>query len=186
MSTSSDSEAAWQGMVHLYGLTGMTDACLRLQDGDGVSVSALLTLVWSARSGHGPVARDAAVAVASVGEDLERDVLRPYRQARNGLRGLAQQESDAAALRRELLTQELALERFVQQRVLHILQSAGARDAPGDVDHDCRLAVARYLAAIPVQDSPELRASLHQLFLAVADTAADQAVDAVLGPDSAC
>ncbi|WP_290637967.1 TIGR02444 family protein [Aquisalimonas sp.] len=185
MSTIVDGDAAWQGMVHLYGLPGMMEACLGLQDGAGVSVSAMLTLVWSARAGHGPVTSEAAVAIAAVGEALERDVLRPYRQARNGLRGLARQDDAAAALRRDLLTQELALERFVQRRVVHLLQPADARGAPDGADRDCRMAVARYLAAIPVHDSRELRAGLRQFFLALGDTAPDRAVSEMIAAGSA-
>ncbi|SEO88793.1 TIGR02444 family protein [Aquisalimonas asiatica] len=179
-----DSESAWQGMVELYALPGMTEVCLRLQDRYGVSVSTLLTLVWSARAGHGPLTVAAAAAVAPDAERLERDVLRPYRHARNGLRGLARQDEAAADLRRDLLTRELALERFVQQRVVHLLRPDDARDAPGDAGRDCRATVARYLAAIPVQDSPELRADLRQFFLALGDTAPDRAVSEVVGGES--
>lgn len=186
MVTISDDEATWQGMAQLYGVPGMSDVCLRLQDGAGVSVSALLTVAWSARAGHGPLTVDAAAAVATVSEELERDVLRPYRRARNGLRDLAQQESEAATLRQGLLEQELALERFVQQRVLRVLRPVSGRGAPGDAGRDCRLAVARYLGAVPVGDSAELRTDLHQFFLALGDAAPDQAVSEALRPESAC
>ncbi|WP_290650943.1 TIGR02444 family protein [Aquisalimonas sp.] len=156
-------DAAWAGLARLYGEAGVKEICLLLQDRAGVCVTALLTVVWSAAAGHGPLRPEAAAAVVAISERLEADVLRPLRRARNGLRGDARRDAQAAALRQSLLQRELEVERLVQERVLARIRPCGRRDHPGDAGDDARVALERYLTSLGVAATAGLRAPLRRI-----------------------
>lgn len=143
-------QPAWADLARMYGQPGVKETVLALQDYSGVCVTALLTLLWSAASGHGPATPKTVNAVAAESEALEAEVLRPYRQARNGLRDRATADAAAADLRRRLLEQELELERYLQTRVLLILAPGSAREAVTDQEAAVETVLERYLACVGV------------------------------------
>ncbi len=136
---------AWSALAAMYAQPGMKEALLALQEDAGVSVSALLTLIWSSAVGYGAATDKTVREIVADTEALEAEVLRPYRRARNGLRAWAAKEGEAANLRRQLLEQELVLERYVLRRVLERLAAASAREPAGDAAVDVERVVARYL-----------------------------------------
>src|SRR5438067_1685583 len=52
----------WRFSLSLYGLSGVAEACLDLQDRRGLDVNLLLFCCWRARSGIGLEAADLALA----------------------------------------------------------------------------------------------------------------------------
>ncbi|QIT53857.1 TIGR02444 family protein [Aquisalimonas sp. 2447] len=146
-------DSAWAALARMYGQPGVKETVLALQDNNGVCVTALLTLLWSAANGHGPASLPTVTAVVAESESLEADLLRPYRRARNGLRHRATADTGAAELRRRLLDQELELERYLQTRVLAMLAPGAAREAVTDPDAAVETVLTRYLDCLGVTDN---------------------------------
>ena len=156
-------DSAWAALARMYGRPGVKETVLALQDNNGVCVTALLTLLWSAANGHGPASLPTVTAVVAESESLEADVLRPYRRARNGLRHRATADTGAAELRRRLLDQELELERYLQNRVLAILAPGNARETETGPDTAVEATLNRYLDRLGVKADPPSAATIRVL-----------------------
>ncbi|MEX0730161.1 MAG: TIGR02444 family protein [Aquisalimonadaceae bacterium] len=159
---------AWEQIGELYALPGIMPQCLALQERAGVSVTALLSVVVHAAGGGGALKPSAAARVAEVSEAYEAAVLRPLRQARDGLRSwtAGPREDAAQGLRQGMLEHELAAERFCQEMVLDLLGDPDSTAAPEDPLADVCRSVARYLAALGAVPDAELHQSLAHILTA--------------------
>lgn len=108
----SDAGSFWDWSVEIYARPGVAEACLALQDRRGVDVNLLLLGLWLATRGR-TLPPDTAAALADQAATWQREVVRPLRDVR---RGLKRREGDpaVAALRREVAAVELAAERLQQ------------------------------------------------------------------------
>jgi uncharacterized protein (TIGR02444 family) len=118
-------EACWQGdeawgaIGAWYALTEVRAGVLGLQERHGVSVTALLTVIWVGIRLRGQVADAVMRALVSDSERFQCEVLRPLRGARNRLKGwLPAGPERVSALRSRLLAAELDAERVEQLLVL--------------------------------------------------------------------
>lgn len=121
-------DVAWAAIGDWYARPAVRTTVLSLQDRHGVSVTALLTLLWAGLREQLSV--DAVVMAPLVADvdRFQRQVLRPLRAARNGLKAWsATDHGELPALRRRLLDEELRCERFEQGLVLAHLQAVSPR-----------------------------------------------------------
>ncbi|MCP1676799.1 uncharacterized protein (TIGR02444 family) [Natronocella acetinitrilica] len=166
-----DREAAWQGIVGYYQQPGAARQLLQLQDRLGVSVTALLTLLWLSATHHGAPTAPAIRALVQSTEAFQRDVLRPMRSAREALRGWEVTPGVSAEdVRQRLLAVELEVERLEQALVLESLGPAEQREAPDDALSDACLALARYCRALEIDlDAEAAQALIHAISVALDD-----------------
>lgn len=168
MTTESDSPF-WGFSLALYGGPGVADACLSLQDRHGLDVNLLLFCCWAGAQGRALDASDVARLLASV-EDWQRSVVRPLRQVRRRLKGLAAAESGRLGdLRRAIKDCELAAER-IEQAILHdALPPSAPQTPPAARQAACaaaNLAVYLEVAGVPIgsRDGAELETLLRGAF----------------------
>ena len=108
-------EAFWAFSLRFYERPGVQSACLALQDGHGADVGMVLFALWCAERGCRVEAHELAAVDAAIGLWREQ-VVQPIRQARRAMQPPPAlfDPDEAAALRRQLLTQELEAERLQQ------------------------------------------------------------------------
>ena len=124
-------EPFWEFSLALYAKPGASAACLALQDEFGADVDMVLFALWCARLGHGVSAAevdrvDAAIAV------WRTSVVQPIRAARRACRPTPPGafDADAAeALRKQLLSAELAAERMQQLAMQALAPVPGTTEA---------------------------------------------------------
>lgn len=116
----------WTFAVTAYARPGVEEICLTLQDAYGQNVALLLWRLWALDRPIGPVALDAATAVART---CEGRILAPLRQVRRGLRAPIDGVVDDAreALRESVRRAELGAERLL----LDALEAATPPSASG-------------------------------------------------------
>jgi uncharacterized protein (TIGR02444 family) len=110
-----NSEAFWRFSLMVYARPGIADALIGLQDSGAHNVNLILFGLWLGIAGGARL--DAAVldrATAAMAP-LDRDIVRPLRAMRRGLK--PDPTPDIQALRRRLLALEIAAERQVQTRL---------------------------------------------------------------------
>jgi uncharacterized protein (TIGR02444 family) len=132
----------WDDAVALYAAEGVRELLLELQDGHGVDVPLVLTLVWlDARGVVVDERRYAALAAASAG--WQRAVVTPLRAARRALRPesdaprrLGLDDATRAAFKRQVQAAELDAEKHQLARLEAIAadwpaERAGEPEWPG-------------------------------------------------------
>lgn len=142
--------AFWRFSLALYGRPGVADSCLKLQDEAGADVNLLLLGFWRAELGLAPWTTAEIAALEAAIAPLNA-VLRPFRQARRGLKGLVAGAAAAGEIYDQAKALELRLEELVQARLAE-LTPAAARDS---VRHDLAAAhLAAYMATLPQPSHP--------------------------------
>lgn len=111
-------ESFWRFSLALYGAKPVAEACLRLQDRDGLDVNLLLYLCWAGSRGARLDSAEVKALIAET-ESWRREVVRPLRRARRALKGFAGPgpalAEAAAELRSRIKRDELESERLQQQ-----------------------------------------------------------------------
>ena len=138
----------WDWGTRAYAAPGARDACLRLQDHYGQSVSYLLWAAWTATDRR-PVDADLGRRAAENAVEWEEQVLRPLRALRR---------SAAADMRADLLAQELLAERRLLERLEAMTPSPLAESSP------LADALFRAVAHWPTPAPRELLQSLSHVF----------------------
>lgn len=110
-----EARAFWDYSRHLYGLEGVADACLALQDDYGLDVNLLLFACWRASSERA-VAPEAMMRVVAAARPWQNSVLMPVREVRRRLKSSRELfvHPQAERLRHELGAIELTMERAEQ------------------------------------------------------------------------
>jgi uncharacterized protein (TIGR02444 family) len=105
----------WTFSLRLYAKTGVGDACLALQDRQGVDVNLLFFMLWAGRSGRHLSLADVR-ALVELTEDWRSSIVVPLRLVRRALRTppAAIDAAAAAALRQDIKKTELEAERLQQ------------------------------------------------------------------------
>jgi len=114
-----EARALWDYSRHLYGLDGVADACLGLQDHYGLDVNLLLFACWRASCGHA-IAPEAMMRVVAAARPWQNGVLVPVREVRRRLKTSRDLfvHPQAERLRHELGAIELTMERAEQIAIL--------------------------------------------------------------------
>jgi uncharacterized protein (TIGR02444 family) len=117
----------WTFIIELYGNPDVQQACLLLQDGFGVDVSFLLTLLWYAKDGvwfnDGDVeALDRAIA------SWRSDVVKPLRGMRREIKPSAGHDGAVASFRNKIKSIEIEAE---QIEIAMLVQAVDQRKRPG-------------------------------------------------------
>ncbi|VTU19447.1 TIGR02444 family protein [Variovorax sp. PBL-E5] len=127
----------WDFSARLYAETGISSACLRLQDEHGIDVNLLMFAAWLGQV-HG-LSLDAAGVQAAVDAtaDWQSEVVMPIRALRRGLKGVAQRiaDPDVEAVRSRIQALELDAEQREQGRLeaLRTRLPAARAEAAGSV-----------------------------------------------------
>ena len=178
--TENPDQDAWTFICELYGLPGVKEACIALQERLGLSVTTLLTLIWAGETGRGMIGAEALDTALGSVHLWHGEVTRTLRQVR---RQLGPNSDDMSSQHQELkgLVQhaELEAERLEQQVLLRDLALPVDAVESGDwPDAVCNAAayVRRFVpepepqsiselglilsAALPDPDGPHLTAVL--------------------------
>jgi uncharacterized protein (TIGR02444 family) len=138
----------WRYSLKFYGQSGVSDACIALQDGCGIDVNLLLYLFWLASDGRQVTADDVTMLDDKVRSWRELTII-PIRDVRRKLKGAktfinpAKQE----ALRDKVKVAELEAERL-QQEGLYAVTQSGPLGKPAEPNAAARGNVAAYEGAI--------------------------------------
>ena len=121
----------WRFSLNFYRQTGVSDACIALQDGCGVDVNLLLFLFWLASEGRQLSADDVKKLDDQVRSWRELTII-PIRDARRKLKGAATlvEPGKQEAFRNKVKAVELEAEQL-QQEALYDFTKSGPLGAPG-------------------------------------------------------
>ena len=129
----------WRFSLKFYGQTGVSDACIALQDGCGVDVNLLLFLFWLASERQALSADEVKKLDATIKSWRELTII-PIRDTRRKLKGAktfvdpAKQE----ALRDKVKAVELEAEKLQQEALYAFTQIRTARQAVGAAGRGAR------------------------------------------------
>jgi uncharacterized protein (TIGR02444 family) len=156
----------WTFSLALYAGTGVAEACIVLQDSQGVDVNLLLFMLWAGRCGRRLAASEMRALVELTGA-WRRDIVMPLRQVRRSLRmpSAAVDAAAAARLRQEIKKVELESERL-QQAALFGFRPVEALGAPEPAERAAAANVALYAAALGATFEP---AAVATILAALAD-----------------
>ena len=124
-------EPFWEFSLGFYARPGVSAACLALQDGFGADVDVVLFALWRAHLGHGLSAAELAAVDGAIAVWRE-SVVQPIRAARRACHPAPPGSFDAAAtqaLRKQLLSAELAAERLQHGAMQALAPAPGTMDA---------------------------------------------------------
>ncbi len=138
----------WRFSLKFYGQSGVSDACIALQDGCGIDVNLLLFLFWLASERQELSADEVKKLDATIKSWRELTII-PIRDARRKLKGAktfvdpAKQE----ALRDKVKAVELEAEKL-QQEALYAFTQSGPLGKPSEPPAAARGNVAAYERAM--------------------------------------
>jgi uncharacterized protein (TIGR02444 family) len=138
----------WRFSLKFYGQTGVSDACIALQDGCGIDVNLLLFLFWLASDRQLLSADEVKKLDATIKSWRELTII-PIRDTRRKLKGAktfvdpAKQE----ALRDKVKAVELEAEKL-QQEALYAFTQSGPLGKPSEPPAAARGNVAAYECAM--------------------------------------
>ncbi len=107
---SAEGNPFWTFSLSLYRQAGIADACLNLQDGEGLDVNLLLYAAFLSQSGL-QLSGDQAVRLEACCKPLRERAVKRLRRLRRRLAGI----EGAEALSAEMLDTELAAEKLQQE-----------------------------------------------------------------------
>jgi uncharacterized protein (TIGR02444 family) len=115
----------WRYSLKFYGQSGVSDACIALQDGCGVDVNLLLYLFWLASEGR-QLTADEVKAIDDRVRSWRELTIMPIRDVRRKLKGAATLAEPAKqeAFRDKVKAVELEAERM-QQEALYAFTRSG-------------------------------------------------------------
>jgi uncharacterized protein (TIGR02444 family) len=157
----------WQFSLRIYAKPGVEQACLRLQDREGVDVNLLLLCCWAAASGRGALTKRTLRAAMSSVANWQTEVIAPLRAARRRLKqGFDRVPQERTAeLRKRIGKMEIECEHSEQlllARHVEALPRAGRSD-------DSRAAltgIERYFACIDARPSRDAREDITTIIAA--------------------
>lgn len=112
---SATAEAFWRFSLMAYARPGVADALIGLQDRAGHNVNLVLFALWLGICDARRLDAAGLARAKAATEPIDRDVVRPLRDLRRGLKG--HRDPDARELRRRVLALEIVAERRVQARL---------------------------------------------------------------------
>ena len=138
----------WRFSLRFYRQPGVADACIALQDGDGVDVNLLLFFLWLATAKR-RVPPDAAKASCAKATPWRDDVVAPLRTLRRRLKdGSSLIERNAVEFFRiRIKAVELESERLQQEALFALADGLATESAP-TVEAAARANVAAYERAL--------------------------------------
>jgi uncharacterized protein (TIGR02444 family) len=137
----------WRFSLAFYRQSGVSDACIALQDGCGIDVNLLLFLFWLASEGRQLSSDDVKKLDDRVRSWRELTII-PIRDMRRKLKGAATlvEPGKQEAFRDKVKAVELEAEQL-QQAALYNFTKSGPLGAPGSPRAAARANVAAYAGA---------------------------------------
>jgi uncharacterized protein (TIGR02444 family) len=173
----------WRYSLALYGRPGVAEACLALQDAQGIDVNLLLFCCWAGDRGKVLSAEDLVRLIESAGPWYEA-VVKPLRSVRRWLKSQDRAPLEAAErLRQEVKAQELEAERL-EQAILaaeaDLLEQATQAGGPGSLAV-AGANLAAYLRLLGLALTPDDERDLAVLLAAAVPGATQDQALAALG-----
>jgi uncharacterized protein (TIGR02444 family) len=141
-----EADAFWTFSLRLYGLAGVAQTLLRLQEENGADVNMMLYILWRAASGYRLDAAGLELVERRVAPWRDH-VVRPLRKIRQEMKALAAGAPLVEALRQSVKQDELEAERLQQADM-----EAHAADFPGipaeSVEAAARAGLSAYAALL--------------------------------------
>jgi uncharacterized protein (TIGR02444 family) len=134
----------WRFSLNFYRQTGVSDACIALQDGCGVDVNLLLFLFWLASESR-QLTRDDVKKLDDQVRSWRELTIIPIRDTRRKLKGTATlvEPGRQEAFRNKVKVVELEAEQL-QQEALYNFTKSGPLGTPGSPRAAARANVAAY------------------------------------------
>ncbi len=125
MSEAATPSPFWQFSIKFYGVPGVAQACIELQDKANVDVNVLFFLLWNATQGRAFNAADVTEIERAIGPWRDMAVV-PVRNVRRALKTPPDVMPPAAAesLRSRIKAVELEAERLQQEALYQLAQSS--------------------------------------------------------------
>lgn len=123
----------WDFSLVVYGMPGVADACLRLQDEAGLDVNLVLFACWVAGAREAPLTDAEMGGVIDLTRDWRERVVVPLRQIRRALKGGSDglPRDAVESFRNEIKSIELASEQRQQDMLFAFAETLGtAGSAP--------------------------------------------------------
>ena len=138
----------WRFSLKYYGQSGVSDACIALQDGCGIDVNLLLFLFWLASEGRQLLPDDVKKLDDQVRSWRELTII-PIRDTRRKLKGAATlvEPEKQEGFRNKVKAVELAAEQL-QQEALYNFTKSGPLGALGSPRAAARANIAAYERAV--------------------------------------
>jgi len=154
----------WDFSLEVYGRSGVTEACLALQDRDGLDVNLLLLCCWAGAQERILDSVETARLMAAVA-DWQRCITWPLRDVRRRMKAIAGADAGRlGALRHGVKDCELAAERIAQDLLYDALPPAAPANPTATRQAACAAAtLAAYLAVAGVPSGAGVRADLEAL-----------------------
>ncbi|MCX7314750.1 MAG: TIGR02444 family protein [Hyphomicrobiales bacterium] len=139
----------WQFSIRFYGVPGVPDACIALQDGAGVDVNVLFFLLWNATQGRTYKKADVAEVDRLIGAWRDMAVV-PIRNVRRALKSPPPVMTPEAAesLRTRIKAVELEAERLQQEALYELAQTSRLGQPSASPAKAARTSVDAYQAVI--------------------------------------
>lgn len=125
--TADDAAAFRAAALALYERPGLRDACLRLQDRDGLDVIVLLYCLWAASAGRAPLDAARLARIEAELQPWRETTILPLRALRRRLKG--DDRDPGAAVRRHVAAAEIAAELAAMDLIM--AAETGAPRRPG-------------------------------------------------------
>jgi uncharacterized protein (TIGR02444 family) len=144
-----DAAALWEFTVTLYARPGVAPACLAVQEATGARICPLILLAWLAHHRVRPLAAERLHAAAA---DWHGLAVLPLRAVRRGLKPLAAEAPEVAALRAQVQAVEIEAERlelvFLLRQLGPVAAAEGRDWLPALLADWCRGAPPQALATL--------------------------------------
>ncbi len=138
----------WRFSLNFYRQTGVSDACIALQDGCGIDVNLLLFLFWLASEGRQLSVDDVKKLDEQVRSWRQLTII-PIRDTRRKLKGATTlvEPGKQEAFRNKVKAVELEAEQL-QQEALYNFTKSGPLGAPGSPRAAARANIGAYERAV--------------------------------------
>ena len=149
----------WKFSLELYDREGVAAACLALQEEYQLDVNLLLFCYWQG-SNFGVIETELLRQVIDFSAEWRRHVVQPLRDARNWMKLNVDNNEQFQLLRAGIKTEELAAEKYQQERLASIASkfgSTGQRQSKRmDIEKDIEKNIDRLLEALGVTQNKQL------------------------------
>ncbi len=161
-------ESFWDFSVRTYRTSGVSEACLSLQNDQGADVNMLLYCCWVGAA-VGAFDDDLFSRASEYSARWAENVVIPLREARTWMKhtGCAAEPTpteDCMQLREEVKSVEFAAEKMQQKVLESLLSIENSRTAaPDQLIGDVAANLKRYLDSMEIQRSADVRRSIAQI-----------------------
>ena len=156
----------WTFSLELYDREGVATACLALQEEYQLDVNLLLFCYWHG-SNVGVIEAELLRQVLDFSAEWRGHVVQPLRNARNWMKLNAEKNEEFQLLRTGIKAEELAAEKYQQERLASIASKFSSTEQRKSKREDIEDNIDRLLGALGITRSKQLESRLEAINLAL-------------------